>query len=84
MLLTEDRVDQCMLEILRVKVDEFNEYARRGDLKDVTPDLVDISDLMAAQEAATQAEKERRIVEMEHKGLGMEEAKKEGWWRLAS
>lgn len=77
-LLTEDSVDQRMLEILRVKADEFNEYARRSDLKDVTPDAVDISDLTAAREAATQAENERRIVEMERKRLRMEEAEREG------
>jgi len=57
------------LEILRVKADAFNEYARRSDLKDVTPDAVDIVHLTAAKEAATQAENERRIVEMERKRL---------------
>jgi SNF2 family DNA or RNA helicase len=72
-LLTEDSVDQRMLEILRIKADEFNEYARRSDLKDITPDAVDISDLTAAKEAATQAETERRIVEIERKRLRMEE-----------
>jgi SNF2 family DNA or RNA helicase len=77
-LLTEDSVDQRMLEILRVKADEFNEYARRSDLKDITPDAVDISDLTAAQVAATQAENERRIVEVERKRLRMEEAEREG------
>jgi hypothetical protein len=77
-LLAEDGVDQRMLEILRVKADEFNEYARRSDLKEVTPDAVDISDLAAAKEAATRDENERRIVEMERKRLRMEEAEKEG------
>jgi hypothetical protein len=75
-LLTEDSVDQRILEILRVKAEEFNEYARRSYLKDVTPDAVDISDLTAAREAATQAETERRIVEMERKRLRMEEAER--------
>jgi SNF2 family DNA or RNA helicase len=77
-LLAEGSVDQRMLEILRVKADEFNEYARRSDLKEVTPDAVDISDLAAAKEAATRAENERRTVEMERKRLRMEEAEKEG------
>ena len=77
-LLAEDSVDQRMLEILRVKADEFNEYARRSDLKDITPDAVDISDLTAAAQVASQAEAERRIVEMERKRLRMEEAEKEG------
>jgi hypothetical protein len=72
-LLTEDSVDQRMQEILRVKADEFNEYARRSDLKDITPDAVDISDLTAAAEVASQAENERRIVEMERKRPRMEE-----------
>lgn len=74
-LLTEDSVDQRMLEVLRVKADEFNEYARRSDLKDITPDAVDISDLTAAAEVASQAESERRIVEMERKRLRMEEGR---------
>ena len=77
-LLAEDSVDQRMLEILRVKADEFNEYARRSDLKDITPDAVDISDLTAAAQVASQAENERRIVEMERKRLRMEEAEKDG------
>jgi superfamily II DNA or RNA helicase len=76
-LLTEDSVDQRMLEILRVKADEFDEYARRSDLKDITPDAVDISDLTAAAQVASQAENERRIVEMERKRLRMEEAEGE-------
>jgi hypothetical protein len=77
-LLAEDSVDQRMLEILRVKADEFDEYARRSDLKDITPDAVDISDLTTAAQVASQAENERRIVELERKRLRMEEAEKEG------
>jgi hypothetical protein len=71
-------IDQRMLEILRVKADEFDEYARRSDLKDITPDAVDISDLTTAAQVASQAENERRIVEMERKRLRMEEAEREG------
>jgi len=71
--LTENSVDQRMLEILRVKATEFDEYARRSDLKDISPDAVDISDLAAAKATATQAEQERRIVEIERKRLRMEE-----------
>lgn len=40
-LLAEDSVDQRILEILGRKRAEFDEYARRSDLKDVTPDSVD-------------------------------------------
>ena len=64
--------------MLRVKREAFDEYARRSDLKDITPDAVDISDLTAAAQVASQAETERRIVEMERKRLRMEEAEKDG------
>jgi SNF2 family DNA or RNA helicase len=72
-LLAEDSVDQRMLEILRVKAEQFDEYARRSDLKDISPDAVDISDLTAAAKVASQAENERRIVELERKRLRMEQ-----------
>jgi SNF2 family DNA or RNA helicase len=39
-LLTEDSVDQRILEILRAKEVLFDEYARRSELKDVSPDAV--------------------------------------------
>lgn len=71
-LLTENSVDQRMLEILAAKAELFDEYARRSDLKDISPDAVDISDLTAAREASTQAENERRILEMERKRLRLE------------
>jgi Helicase conserved C-terminal domain len=71
-LLCEDTVDQRMLEILHGKRVEFDEYARRRDLKDVTPDAVDVSDLTAAKDAAAQAESARRIVEIEQKRLRAE------------
>jgi superfamily II DNA or RNA helicase len=70
-LLAEDSVDQRMLEVLAVKASLFDEYVRRSELKEHSPDAVDISDLGAVQEAATQAEAERRIVEMERKRLGL-------------
>jgi hypothetical protein len=71
-LLSEDSVDQRMLEILHRKRVAFDEYARRSDLKEIAPDAVDISDLAAAKAAATQAENERRIVEIEQKRLRAE------------
>jgi len=71
-LLAEDTVDQRMLEILSTKAALFDEYVRRSELKDHSPDAVDISDLKAAQEVSTQAEAERRIIEMERKRLRME------------
>lgn len=68
-LLTEDGVDQRMLEILATKAALFDEYARRSELKDASPDAVDISDLEATREVSSQAADERRILEMERKRL---------------
>jgi hypothetical protein len=44
---------------------------RRSELKDQSPDAVDVSDLKAAQDVGTQVEAERRIIEMERKRLRM-------------
>jgi superfamily II DNA or RNA helicase len=75
-LLAEDSVDQRILEVLGVKRAEFDEYARRSDLKDITPDSVDISDLATTKKVAAEAENERRIIELERKRLRFEEAEK--------
>ncbi len=75
-LLAEDSVDQRILEVLGVKRAEFDEYARRSDLKDITPDAVDISDLSATKEVAAQVESERRIIELERRRLRLEEEDK--------
>jgi hypothetical protein len=61
-----------MLEILARKASLFDEYVRRSDLKDATPDAVDISGVDAAHDIASQAELERRIVEVEQRRLGVE------------
>ena len=71
-LLAEDTVDQRMLEILATKAVLFDEYVRRSELKDQSPDAVDISDLKAAQDVGNQVEAERRIIETERKRLRME------------
>ena len=71
-LLAEDTVDQRMLDILATKAVLFDEYVRRSELKDQSPDAVDVSDLKAAEEVGTQVEAERRIIEMERKRLRME------------
>ena len=72
-LLAEESVDQRMLEILAQKASLFDEYVRRSDLKDASPDAVDISGVNAARDVATQAELERRIVEVEQRRLGLRE-----------
>jgi SNF2 family DNA or RNA helicase len=73
-LLAEDSVDQRMLEILAAKTILFDEYVRRSELKDMSPDAVDISDINEARKAGTQAQAEYRIIEMERKRLHLESA----------
>ena len=73
-LLAENSVDQRMLEILATKALLFDEYVRRSELKDATPDAVDVSDMKSTHDAVTQAEAERRIVEQERKRLFREAA----------
>jgi SNF2 family DNA or RNA helicase len=70
-LLAEDSVDEPMREVLAQKASLFNEYARRSDLKDATPDAVDASGVDETREVAGQAELERRIVETEQRRLGV-------------
>ena len=73
-LLAEDTVDQRMLELLAAKAALFDEYVRRSELKDQSPDAVDVSDLKAAEQVGSQVEAERRIIEMERKRLRLEAA----------
>ncbi|MEO3823410.1 SNF2-related protein [Actinomadura sp. B10D3] len=60
-LLTPGGVDARMLEILQAKTMLFDEYARRSDLAEQTPDAVDISEQALA----------RQIVAEEQERLGM-------------
>ena len=71
-LLAEDSVDQRMLEILARKELLFDEYVRKSELKDASPDAVDISDVDVTKGVAGQAEAERRIVELERRRLGLQ------------
>lgn len=71
-LLAEDSVDQRMLEVLAEKAILFDEYVRRSELKDISPDAVDISDINEAKKAGTQAQAEYRIIEIERKRLHVE------------
>jgi superfamily II DNA or RNA helicase len=70
-LLAEHSVDQRMLELTAAKRREFDEYARRSDLAAATPDAIDVSDLTAVAEVASQAEAERRIVAAERERLSV-------------
>jgi hypothetical protein len=69
-LLAENSVDERLTEMLALKRGAFDDYARKSDLAGATPDAVDVSDLKA--KAATEAEKQRRIIEIERKRLRLE------------
>jgi len=57
-LLTEDSVDQRMLEILDSKARLFDEYARRSEVADTSPEAVDISEMTLTREVVAK-EQER-------------------------
>jgi len=57
-LLTEDSVDQRMLEILDSKARLFDEYARRSEVSDTSPEAVDISEMTLTREVVAK-EQER-------------------------
>jgi superfamily II DNA or RNA helicase len=59
-LLCEDSVDQRILELLTEKREAFDEYARRSDMANATPDAVD---------TGSETELRRRIVAAEQKRL---------------
>jgi hypothetical protein len=67
-LLCEDSVDQRVLELLADKRAAFDEYARRSDMANVTPDAIDTA---ADKAAATASETELRtaIVAAERRRL---------------
>jgi superfamily II DNA or RNA helicase len=71
-LLAEDSVDQRMLEILATKAALFDEYVRRSELKEISPDAVDVSSIDEAKRVASLAEEERRIIETERRRLGLD------------
>jgi SNF2 family DNA or RNA helicase len=71
-LLAEDSVDQRMLEILATKAALFDEYVRRSELKEISPDAVDVSSIDEAKRVASLAEEERRIIEAERRRLGLD------------
>ncbi len=58
-LLTPGSVDERMLEILHVKTLLFDEYARRSDLAEQTPDAVDVSEQALARQIV--AEEQERL-----------------------
>jgi SNF2 family DNA or RNA helicase len=77
-LLAVDSVDQRMLEVLAAKAALFDEYVRHSELRDISPEAIDVSDIDATTDASTQAQEEYRIIEMERKRLHMERLAADG------
>lgn len=72
-LLAEDSVDERMLEILESKRLLIDHYVASA-VTEASPDAVDVSDATATKQAASQVEAERRIIEMERRRLGIDDA----------
>jgi len=70
-ILTENSVDQRMLEILREKEKLFDTYARKSELRDSNIEAIDISDMDAVQSVASQAQHEKFIINQEKIRLGI-------------
>ena len=70
-LLTENSVDERMLVVLARKSALFADYVRASALKDATPEAIDVTDHDRLSQVATQAEQERRIIELERRRLGV-------------
>ena len=62
-LLIQDSVDQRMLEILDSKARLFDEYARRSEVADTSPEAVDISEVSLTREVVAK-EQERLALQM--------------------
>jgi len=62
-LLIQDSVDQRMLEILDSKTRLFDEYARRSEVADTSPEAVDISEVSLTREVVAK-EQERLALQM--------------------
>jgi superfamily II DNA or RNA helicase len=58
-LLCEDSVDQRILELLAAKRQAFDEYARRSDMANATPDAVETSSETELQHTIVAAERNR-------------------------
>ena len=68
-LLTENSVDERMLVVLARKSALFADYVRSSAMRDATPDAIDVTDADSTTQVATQAEAERRIIELERRRL---------------
>ena len=71
-LLTENSVDEHMLTILARKSALFADYVRWSVMKDATPEAIDVTVDENTIKVDTQAERERRIIELERRRLGLD------------
>ena len=67
-LLASNSSDERLLDLLATKIRLFDDYARRSDIADASPDAVDISDVELA----------RKIVEIEQERMAMDTAARLG------
>ena len=72
-LLTEDSVDERMVEVLAHKSALFADYVRKSDLRDAAPGAIDISsaDAIDAIVGASDAVTEQLIITAERDRLGI-------------
>lgn len=71
-LLVENSVDERMLVVLARKSALFADYVRSSALRDAAPDAIDVTDDESTARVATQAEAERRIIELERRRLSID------------
>lgn len=71
-LVTADVTRSCEGSATSSTSTSLDEYVLRSDLKDVTPDAIDVSDVDEAQRVASEAEAERQISAMEQERIGVE------------
>ena len=70
-LLTEESVDEVMVEVLHGKSVLFDSYARGSTIKDATPDAIDTAAQAKPKKAMSQREQERQIIAAERQRLGL-------------
>jgi superfamily II DNA or RNA helicase len=58
-LLSEDSVDQRVLELLAAKREAFDEYARRSDMASAIPDALDLNSESSLQQTIVASERKR-------------------------
>jgi superfamily II DNA or RNA helicase len=71
-LLTSPGVDERMRQVIEMKARLIDDYARRSETAEASPDALDISEVEAARAVASEAEAERIIIEQEAERLDLD------------